>query len=1060
MSFQGDVAGIGLGELLQGLARGERNGVLTLTGPKLTACVGLKRGQLFLLAGPDEQDDIWRERAQRAFADKKDPNMESARRAAIARAARLEAFYQMLEAANLHFRFEPGELPPPPSSGLRGAGRTVAIDSRPDQEFTPPEDVNPWGVGLPVEYILLEHARISDEVRTGLGAQIFEFDLPRALDPERQPPEVRDFLEHCDGASTLQEIADRLGWPLMKCRGVIAQYVQAGQVRVAGPRELLAASQREADLGRSGRASTRLAGWVFRSQPGPAAAGDAQMLLNEWSRSRLQRVLAVTEPRIARAVLRRLDRTQNDIRAAGERWKALSEMHKQDELTLLHEVSLQLATSAPGSRTFSELLRLAHSFHERGLERRTRMLLRLCANHLPEGAPIRVELGRRMLDAGLLAEGSRWLLNTAREFLARHDGEAAMLPIRAVLRVSPEHQEARTLLEAAQLAQEKKKRRRWNVAIGLSCALAASLVALVKFHAYRQAERWVVNVSGQTPSSALALLADEFGDDPPMRIAELRARLQRLQDEEAKRNLEDWWVRYREADEICRFGDPLMGLSAALALPQPPMGASSTTPDGADLLGQLASRLGQLAQELDVPVNAPIEALREEERLLDLLGEVQTALQSKPLPAEASSFQFRVQELVKEVQSRRNSRATARETLMSHEREKEQDILLATARAHEQAGDLERSLAAYGRLIESDPALEQIPELKKEIQRVRAHDEAWKKALHLSEEGKYDEAEAALKGTCPRPIEHLLPYQVVSVPPGARVTLSDGRVRTAPFQSKSGFGEVVAMKFVLPGFQDRSVEIQKPGTLVVYMHRFPERTWQSKHKIEAAPVPSGDDHIVADRRGRMARLDQQSHTRWEVELKTLGGIARTPVFMPGKPGWLLVVSEDGQVWHVQAQTGEVDGPREIGSPPVVGPTLTRSGVSIQFADGRVAVWTDRLEPIFYQSEGMVGGNGPSRDAPIAGSIVQLRRSAGSEDELVSPWTSWRVTVTDNEYRVNGPGDKGFTAEKQGEWLFVAWEAPKAQLPFGRLWVSDAGGLRSFLPEAHAMTPVMTGTESR
>ena len=48
MSFQGDVAGIGLGELLQGLARGERNGVLTLSGKKLSASVGLRKGQLYL----------------------------------------------------------------------------------------------------------------------------------------------------------------------------------------------------------------------------------------------------------------------------------------------------------------------------------------------------------------------------------------------------------------------------------------------------------------------------------------------------------------------------------------------------------------------------------------------------------------------------------------------------------------------------------------------------------------------------------------------------------------------------------------------------------------------------------------------------------------------------------------------------------------------------------------------------------------------------------------------------------------------------------------------------
>ena len=119
MTFQGDVAGIGLGELLQGLARGERNGVLTLSGSKLSAALGLRRGQLYLLPGPDEDEVIWRERALRAFADDANPQMETARRGVIARASRLEKIYQMLEEGNMHLSFETGTLHTPPSFGDR-----------------------------------------------------------------------------------------------------------------------------------------------------------------------------------------------------------------------------------------------------------------------------------------------------------------------------------------------------------------------------------------------------------------------------------------------------------------------------------------------------------------------------------------------------------------------------------------------------------------------------------------------------------------------------------------------------------------------------------------------------------------------------------------------------------------------------------------------------------------------------------------------------------------------------------------------------------------------------
>ncbi len=1061
MSFQGDVAGIGLGELLQGLARGERNGVLTLTGRHLSATVGLRKGQLYLLPGPEEDESIWRDRCVRAFADAQDGNLESSRRALIARATRLETFYQMIEAPNLHFRFDPGQLPPAPSAAVRNAEpaaikghRSVQFDSGPDQEYDE-DDSSPWGTGMPVEYLLLEHARISDEVNVGLGAQLGPHDLPRALDPDRQEPEVRDFLLQCSGSSTIQEIADRLGWPLSKCRGVIGEYLRAGLVRMAQPRELLAAAQREMELGRAGRAAARLTGWIGRSSPGPLSAADAQLLLNEWQRDRLPKALAVMESRCARSIVRRLDRLESERSVVHERWKILAELHRQDELTLLHELSLRLASTKPTGRTFSDLLRLAHSFHERGLTGRTRMLLRLCANHLPEGGPIRVELGRRMLEAGLMAEGSRWLLNTARELLAAKDGEAAMLPIRAVLRVSPEHPEARALLEQAQVVKVKVKRQRWTLAIGISTGLALSMVALVKFHDYREAERWVDSVDGQSPDQALLQLDTEFGQHPPARIAQLRERLLRTREEEQRRTFDDWSNSYREAEESCRFGDPLLGFTQALAMPKPPSGASASTPDTTDLLGQLARRLGALAKDLDVPVDAPLDKLNEEERLLDLLQEFQSLMKGQQLPAEAHSFQFRVEELHQEVHARRAKRANEREKMFAKEKEKDQDILLATARAHDQAGDLERALAAYERLLESDPSLALIPELQQEIERVRAHAEALQRAYGLCEKGRHAEAAKALKGHCLRPIEHLLPYRVDSLPPGARVTLSDGRVRTTPFVAKSGFGEQVTLQFSMPGFAERTLEVLEPRDLLVHLHLFPERSWKSSHKVEAAPVPSGDDHIVADRRGRLARLDQQSRTKWEIELKTLGGIARTPAFLPNKSGWLLVVSEDGQVWLVQSQSGEVEGPRDIGSPPAVGPELTRSGVSVQFKDGRVAVWTDKLEPVFYQADAIVGGPF-AKSTLISPNVAVLRRSAGASSDFASPWTNWSVTVGEGEYRVTAPDGRGFSGERVGDWVFVAWEGPKALVPHGRLWVSDGLGLRSFVPDLEQMVPFPAG----
>ncbi|HEX6883313.1 MAG TPA: DUF4388 domain-containing protein [Planctomycetota bacterium] len=1063
MSFQGDVAGIGLGELLQGLARGERNGMLTLTGRRLQASVGLRRGQLFLLPGPDEDESQWRERCTRAYAEDADARLETSRRLSIARAARLETFYQMMEAPNLHFRFDPGQLPPAPSAAVLSADaaalghRRLTLDGGPEQEFDLDGPDSNWGTGMPVEYLLLEHARISDEVRTGAGKDLAGFDLPRALDPGRQDPEVRDFLLQCNGSSTIQEIADRLGWPLSKCRGVLGEYLAAGLIRVASPRELLASAQRELELGRAGRAASRLEGWMARSAPGPMAAADAQLLNSEWSRERLQKALAASPPALARSLVRRLDKLESDPKKVHARWRALAEMHRQDELILLHEVSLRIVTAPPNSRTFADLLRLAHSFHQRGRERRTRMLLRLCANHLPEDGPIRVELGRRMLDAGLMAEGSRWLLNTARELLAAREGDAATLPLRAILRVAPDHPEARELLAQAQVVKKQVKRRRFGLTVGFATGLVVALAAVVKLNDYRRAQRWISESSQHDPREALARLDQEFGQRPPTRIAVLRAELERALDSEQRRSFDEWSRVYREAEEACRFGDPLLGFTRALELPAPPPGASSSTPDANDLLAQLARRMGEMARTLNVPAEAPIESLNEEERFLDLLAELRKLMSGREIPAEAHSFQFHVEDLWNEVRQRREKRATQREAMFAKEREKEQDILLATARAHDSAGDLERALAAYERLLESDPDLALIPELQAEIERVRQHDAAVKKALDLCAHRRHGEAEAVLRTVCPRPIEHLMPFEVDSVPSGARVTFPDGRVRTTPFTGKAGFGERTTMTLAVPGYQERVVELQNPTDLAIHLHVFPERAWKSASKVEAAPVPSGDDHIVANRRGRVARLDQQSRAKWELELKTLGGIARTPVFLPNKAGWLLVVSEDGQAWLVQAQNGEVEGPRDIGSPPVAGPDLTRGGVSVQFADGRVGLWTDRLEPVFYETEAMVR-NAAEKDALITPTLETLRRGAGTTAALASPWNQWSVSVHADEYRVKAPDGRGFSAERSGEWSFVAWEKPKALVPNGRLWVSDAAGLRCYAPDPAHLVALPQGGE--
>ncbi len=1053
MSFQGDVAGIGLGELLQGLARGARDGVLTLYGDRISSAIGMKGGQLFLIEGPDETEDMWRERTERAFADYPDPGLESNRRKEVSRAARLEVFYQMLEALNLSFRFEPGPLPAPvglpmvePATGVIGFDDGPATNS------------NPWGPGVTVEYLLLEHARIADECGDGPGATLNELDVPRVVDLSQHTGVERDFLEHCEGRSTLQEIADRVAWPLTKVRAKIGQHLQTGAVRMAEPRELLAVALHELELSRTSRAAHRLAGWIRYSPPGPPPAGDADLLVGEWERGRLGRLLYPLDPKDARALVRKLDATHTNKKSVRDRWRYLYEAHRGDERIALHETVVRLTTSDdPEARIFHDLLRLAGTFQDRGHPRRSKTLLRLAASHMPSRPKTRIELGKRMIEVGLVDDGVHWLLDTARELIAEGEGERAMVPVRAVLKVLPDQPEAMDILHNARASVARRKRRRWNTMAALSIGLTLSGVALVRYREYRNTERILSDVQSQMhePDRALQLLSQSFPTDEVERITELRGKLEYLKREQDRVLYEEWETRLIAVQEEGEYGDPLLGLRRTLELPPPPShsGSPAAWAGRQELFGLLANRIGNVSEELDLPINATIEDLKREERLLVLIQGMIEEIDPDRAYDDAKSFRFRLSELNNEILDRREKRAVEREKLMASEKEQEQDILLGTARSHDRAGDLERSLAAYERLIESDEALAGLPALQQEIATVRTHYNAVQRAISLCELGRHEEAREALQGVCPRPIEHMMPWRVSSRPQGARVLLPGGRVRTTPYVERSGFGEHMELVFEAEGFQSQTLEVDGPTDLTVFLHLFPERKWRSKHTVEAAPVPVGNDHVVADRAGRIARLDKSSKARWEVKLETLGGIAATPIFLPKRPGTLLVVSEDGLSWFVDASTGKVTGPRDVGSPLIEGPSLTRSGVSAKFADGRVAVWSKTLEPSFFDSSSMVNpGDASSPTRRGQATLITLERDVLRESVLRSPWTEWTVEIRDGDYFACGPDGKGFSAKRHGAWIYVAWESPNATIPHGRLWTSDESGLHAYVPDPDRLIP--------
>ena len=1049
MSFQGDVAGIGLGELLQGLSRGGRDGVLTLYGDKLSSAIGLRKGQLYLIASPDEDEDLWRIRSQAAFIDNPAAEQEPNRRQQIARAARLETIYQMLEADNLHFRFEPGKLPTTQSGPAASSIGSISLDG--GDVGGEEVDEAALGPGLTVEYVLLEQARIADESSDGPAARLTGYDIPRSVDPSSYPTEIRDFLEQCDGRSTLLEISDRQGWPLMQTRATVAVHMSLGHVRMAQPRELLAGALRELEIGNLNRASTRLSGYVVTSIPGPPPPGDADLLMGEWESGRLERILPTIEPRHARAILRKLDSVEPELRLSRPRWTAYVASQRGDELARMHAVALAIAgTDQAEARSFQDLLRLAHTMGQEGHPGRSRTLLRLAANNAPQRIQTRIELGKRMLETELYDEGAAWLLGTARELIERGDGEQARIPLRALMRADVAASEAKALLEDAETLRQRRKMRRIGSIALLSTGLIISLAALVRFREYREVERWVSEINSHMgdPNAALDLLNLHFDEEAPPRITELRQELLIMKRDRDRRLQDAWNLEFGEIEAAAQTGDPVFALRRALELGAPPKYPADTSsyPERQDLLGMLASRLGQRSEELDVPVDASTDELNQEERLVDLLKHLEGMIDGATAPPEAISFQFRISELIEVIEGRRAERARAREEMFTRERQKQQDILLGTARSHAAANDLENALSAYDRLIESDPELATLPTLQEEIGKVRNHWNAVQEALRLADEGDYEAAEQELVSACPNPIEHLLPFTVDSRPSGARVTMPDGRVRVTPFVAKSGVGENLSFRFEYEGHRKREVRLKRPRTLIVDLYRFPERTWENKNRIEAAPIPAGDDHIVCDRAGRIRRMDASGQAIWQLQFDSLGGVARTPVFLPERPGYLLVLSEDGQAWLVAAASGKFEGPYAIGSPPVRGPFVTKNGVNAYFADGRVAKWKDELEPDFYKSDTLIDGGDEAPAETDNATLAVLHRSVGSDGVLVSPFNEWRAEAREDHVRVVSPEGKGFTAEVHGQWRFMAWEAPKAFVSSGRLWISDDAGLRSYLPD--------------
>jgi len=1040
MSFQGDVGGIGLAELLQSLARGRRDGVLHLNSRNGLSCrLGLDSGVVSFLPDEDEDPNFWKDRVRQAWIDDPDFRSEAMRMSEIARAHRLERIYRILDSEGVHFRFNPGEHVSQPGTQLEtgtdeaGAGRMPQVLCS----------------GIPVEFLLLEYARLSDELE-GIGGQMdfTDFVAPRAMDPAAASERQDRFLLHCDGKSTLSEIADRLAMPMREARLTLVTYYNRGELRLADWRELLVLAQHELSQGHVSRASSRLIGWIQCSPPGPLEPGDAQLLAAEFKAERMGPLLNLMPAREARIMLRRIDHALEDDGATVKHWREMQRLKRSCPITVIHRMAVEYRWEDDDELpTHRELLDLARILREDGHPMRAAAFLRMAASREPANANSRLEIGLGMLGVDLIEEGAAWILDACQTLIASGHAEKAVSALRTLLEADGSIREARRMLGRLRHLTVRRQLIRKNSLVGMAIVAILTTTAWVRVSTERKRELKLAEIADliEQPEQARALLDEYFPEDDSPRIEHLREMIvdrRKFQENEWRSN---WYESYREAQLACSLGEAVDGLKLALTMETPPQlqTVDEPWPLISDLFNGLAARL---ENEHDVLGELELDGLQQVEREKKLQATIEAVLEhidSQQRAVNTGDLVDRLTIIRKDILRRIQERSDSLQQRTHDDLIHRQDLILAKARAHKEAGLYSESLEAFEALVETDETGKLAKIFSEDISEVRHWYESLQQARELAKAGVHDEALEVLAEAFDSPGAHALPWTFEAFPKGALVHFADGSTLAAPFVMESRLGERIEIRVEYPDHHPRTLVLESPEDRLVWLSKVPERSWKREGRIDALPVSFGDHHIVCDRTGHVARLGPGAEPVWQEELLSLGGFGRAPVFLPASPERFLLLTEDGEAWLFNSETGEREGPWILGSGPAEGPSPTTDGVIARLKDGRLMKWTERVRPVEIST-----GEVPEVDqrGALGGMDVLWRGDAGRR-ELESPWTDWRVGLEDETYRVRNADDleSGFTVRRQGDWSYLAWEAPTPAFPDGRLWISDGSGLSAYQP---------------
>ncbi len=1052
MSFQGDVGGIGLADLLQSLARG-RAGILSLhskDGSKAT--LGAEDGSLHLLPEPDEDPETWRRLARIAWVDDPETHVDTLRMGDIARARRLETLYRLLDSDNVHFRFLPGPVPKKPEGNALGAAEAGLERTGPGRESV-------WCPPVAIEGMLLEYARLKDEWET-LGADWSDSEdvVLQRLDSGPTKGDLEKLHRCCDGTSTLLEISDRLGWSLRQSRSLALAELRRGGFRFSTPPELLYLVQHELARSQTERAAARLRSWLAVAPGGPLAEIDAHSFVTELEAGHLQPVLHALKARQARTFLRRLDHGAPATMPALARWKDHVREKANDRTAQVRLLCWQLrAAIDPNVPSVRDLLALGRLLLRENKRIAAGSVLRIAAARAPDTASVRLDVGQCMIQAGFVDEAAPYIMDVVRPLVEAGRADEAVAALRALSDAQPGNRDARRLYLKSRAQSVQRTLVRKHSVVTITVLVALSVGAFVQYRTYSSIEKKMAEVLAlaEDPTAALIQLESTFPGDTSPRIAALRADLTERQRIVETGIRTTWTDEYNAAAVECAVGDVELGLRRTLALrPVPPVReGQEPLPLVSDLYNGLAARLETQVGQLGEKIEDTPEQIRAEERLAVLLKSLEDPIGTKAAEL-ARNFGTRITALRKRVESRGETRAADRAERFKADHLAQQDVWINTARAHEKAGDHKRALEAYRKLLETDSTGKLRELFQKEIGEVEGRVLAIQDARTLSEAGRQVEAHARLVAVLDDPDAWQLPWKVVTVPAGARVKLADGSERATPFSLESTWNEVVCLRLELEGHEPFDVRVEHPADQSIALSRIPERAWSARGRVEAPPVAVGDDHVVVDRGGGIARLSRKGQVAWEGRFNSLGGVARSPVFLQGRAGHLLVVTEDGEVWIVNATDGTMEGPWTCGSQPIEGPTAALVGVRVKFKNGETYEWSSRLKPEPVTADdaalqpvdgGAEGGQGSNSG------LAMLRRRTSAATAFPCPWAPYTVEIGADLFTLttkpvlNEPAKVLTNVHRAGEWTYLAWEAPNVSIPHGRLWISDRKGLRAFTP---------------